>query len=46
MVPQNQVYISGLMWLLVELIDKLVDLPEKFSGGVVTWLANCACLSC
>ena len=33
MVSQNQQYISGLMWLLMELIDKLVGLPEKFQVG-------------
>ena len=39
MVPQNQVYISGLMWLLMELIDKLVGLPENLQvGWVLGWL--------
>ena len=39
MVPQNQLYISGLMWLLMELIDKLVGLPENFQvGWLLDWL--------
>ena len=38
-VPQNQLYISGLMWLLMELIDKLVGRPEKFQvGWLLGWL--------
>ena len=39
MVSQNQLYISGLMWLLRELIDKLVGLPEEFQvGWLLGWL--------
>ena len=39
MVAQNQLYISGLMWLLMEVIDKLVGLPENLQvGWVLSWL--------